>query len=221
MKCQKCGTENPSKNNFCGTCGEQLKGALFCKHCGKELPQKSRFCIYCGVKVGSGVSPGRYPDASHPDNVEDTVSTAGASTRRHYTHQAIRKKGKSIKFSGRGGSHKHAARSKLLRYSMTAVSVLTVGAVLIMTLTSWTRPTSSSSNGTGSDIVWASDVQRIASNFNCPCGECGVARLDICTCDIAGGANEAKSYIQQLLNQGIPDDEVITRVEERYGNRIL
>jgi cytochrome c-type biogenesis protein CcmH/NrfF len=133
-------------------------------------------------------------------------------------YQAAKNKKTAPKPYKRSGSYGRGSRSKVIGYSSLAVIVLLVGGILLLTLQPKAQP---GNTGNGSSIVWAADVQRIASNFNCPCGQCGIARLDTCTCDIAGGANEAKSYIQYLLNQGLPDNEVITGVEERYGNRIL
>lgn len=75
-------------------------------------------------------------------------------------------------------------------------------------------------SGSGTSIVWPANVQKIAANFNCPCEQCGIIRLDECTCDIARGAVEVKTYIQNLLKQNLPEEEIIKSVDKRYGHRI-
>ncbi len=194
MKCSRCGFENSNQSNFCTNCGDQLHADLFCRHCGNELPPKSKYCLYCGTKVGSMIPSARS------------------------NFQASKKKKTVPKPYKRSGTPSRAARTKLVGYSSLALIIIVIGGILLLTLP---RRAQTVSKGNETSIVWAADVQRIASNFNCPCGQCGIARLDTCTCDIVGGANEAKSYIQYLLNQGLPDNEVITKVEERYGNRVL
>ena len=116
-----------------------------------------------------------------------------------------------------------------------AIGVVSVAAVLAVAflVMSYSRSSSqrslqaggaSSANqntSAGAQIAWSAEVQRIASKFNCPCEKCGVVRLDECTCDIPRGAVEVKSYIQSLLNGKLSEQEIIQRVEERYGHRII
>ncbi len=101
--------------------------------------------------------------------------------------------------------------------SLAAVLVV-LGVVWYLTTRQPGREDPAPSFATGTE--WSAAVQRIAAQFNCPCGKCGVTRLDVCTCDIARGAVETKGFIATLLNQGLKQDEVIKQVEERYGNRI-
>ena len=49
MKCDLCGTENPSNAVFCKHCGHRLDNMSVCQHCGKLTPVDGRFCINCGV----------------------------------------------------------------------------------------------------------------------------------------------------------------------------
>ena len=54
MRCSKCGTNNPSTNNFCAKCGNAL--AKHCAKCGAENPPTSDFCGQCGTSLTSGAS---------------------------------------------------------------------------------------------------------------------------------------------------------------------
>src|SRR5712691_699072 len=47
MRCSKCGTNNPSTNNFCAKCGNAL--AKHCSRCNAENPPTSDFCGKCGA----------------------------------------------------------------------------------------------------------------------------------------------------------------------------
>lgn len=51
MRCESCGTENPSGQRFCGHCGAAL--ALTCGSCGAANPPGQRFCGACGAQLGS------------------------------------------------------------------------------------------------------------------------------------------------------------------------
>ncbi len=62
-----------------------------------------------------------------------------------------------------------------------------------------------------------SEVYEVAEKFICPCGGCGEMALETCSCDMDHGAIEAKSFIQQQLNQGKSKDEVIAAMIKRYG----
>jgi ribosomal protein L40E len=52
MRCTKCGTNNPSTNNFCTKCGNAL--AKHCVKCKAENPPTSDFCSKCGAPLGNG-----------------------------------------------------------------------------------------------------------------------------------------------------------------------
>jgi class 3 adenylate cyclase/tetratricopeptide (TPR) repeat protein/ribosomal protein L40E len=52
MRCTKCGTNNPSTNNFCAKCGNAL--AKHCVKCKAENPPTSDFCGKCGAPLGNG-----------------------------------------------------------------------------------------------------------------------------------------------------------------------
>jgi class 3 adenylate cyclase/tetratricopeptide (TPR) repeat protein len=49
MRCSKCGTNNPSTNNFCAKCGNAL--ARHCAKCGAENPPSSEYCGQCGTSL--------------------------------------------------------------------------------------------------------------------------------------------------------------------------
>src|ERR1700720_4824292 len=49
MRCSKCGTNNPSTNNFCAKCGNAL--AKHCAKCKAETPPTSDFCGKCGAPL--------------------------------------------------------------------------------------------------------------------------------------------------------------------------
>src|ERR1700688_1853449 len=52
MRCSKCGTNNPSTNNFCAKCGNAL--AKHCAKCNAENPPTSDFCGKCGTPLAGG-----------------------------------------------------------------------------------------------------------------------------------------------------------------------
>src|SRR5258708_7101508 len=52
MRCSKCGTNNPSTNNFCAKCGNAL--AKHCVKCRAENPPTSDFCGKCGAPLTNG-----------------------------------------------------------------------------------------------------------------------------------------------------------------------
>jgi class 3 adenylate cyclase/tetratricopeptide (TPR) repeat protein/ribosomal protein L40E len=52
MRCSKCGTANPSANNFCAKCGNALAKA--CAKCNAENPPTSDFCGKCGTPLTNG-----------------------------------------------------------------------------------------------------------------------------------------------------------------------
>lgn len=55
MKCDLCGTENPSNAVFCKHCGHRLDNMSVCQHCGKLTPIDGQFCINCGANRDSRV----------------------------------------------------------------------------------------------------------------------------------------------------------------------
>jgi class 3 adenylate cyclase/ribosomal protein L40E len=52
MRCSKCGTNNPSTNNFCAKCGNALTKT--CTKCKAENPPTSNFCGKCGAPLRNG-----------------------------------------------------------------------------------------------------------------------------------------------------------------------
>jgi class 3 adenylate cyclase/tetratricopeptide (TPR) repeat protein len=53
MKCQKCQTDNPDTQKFCGECGAQLE--LECPQCGIANPPQYKFCGECGQNLSGEV----------------------------------------------------------------------------------------------------------------------------------------------------------------------
>jgi hypothetical protein len=199
MKCGNCGKENSPGSNFCGSCGAELDKSYRCSHCGEELPKKSRYCIYCGTKVKSGPS-----------------AAARVPYRENKTGYVHKQKKPSTKRKPR------LTRSNIIAYAVVLVIVLGAAGYFISAFPNKASNVSKNNlnTGSGNNLVWSQNVQSIASNFNCPCGACGVTRLDVCTCDAIKGAVEVKNYIQRFINQGLPEQEIIVKVEDRYGNRI-
>jgi hypothetical protein len=60
-------------------------------------------------------------------------------------------------------------------------------------------------------------VYEVASQFNCPCGECNDG-VEVCDCDMVRGATEVRTFIYQLLQVHKPP-HVIELVAEEYGHR--
>lgn len=199
MKCGNCGTENSQNSNFCSKCGAEFDKIFRCSHCGEELPVKSKYCIYCGAKVKTGQSA--------------AVRAPRQENRARYVNK---RKKSSVSRKPR------LTKRNLIGYVVVIVIVLGVAGYFLAAFPNRESNVSRGNlnTGFGNNLVWSQEVQRIASNFNCSCGACGVTRLDICTCDSVKGAVEVKNYIQRFINQGLPEEEIIVKVEDRYGNRI-
>ena len=59
MRCESCGTENPTGQRFCGHCGAAL--ALICGSCGATNQPSQKYCGACGTSL-----VGAYEDAGIP-----------------------------------------------------------------------------------------------------------------------------------------------------------
>lgn len=66
-----------------------------------------------------------------------------------------------------------------------------------------------------------SQVNLVAANFRCACGQCGELFLVDCTCDMPRGAVEEKRFIRNQLRQGMTVDRVIELTDRKYGHRII
>lgn len=73
-------------------------------------------------------------------------------------------------------------------------------------------PVSSSQMQTG----YSAQVQQVASNFMCPCGQCN-DNLAVCNCNSPSGSVEVKGFIQQGLAQGKTVDQMIAAVQLKYS----
>ncbi len=77
MRCSKCGTNNPSTNNFCAKCGNAL--AKQCAKCKAENPPTSDFCGKCGARLTNGVGAAA-ATSSLPRAAADDVRVAPEPT---------------------------------------------------------------------------------------------------------------------------------------------
>lgn len=84
---------------------------------------------------------------------------------------------------------------------------------------------SSTFNTPGSNIKLAAtfnDRVEIYSQFECPCGQCGVDELKDCTCNHKNGAIEVKSYIDSQIALNLYSvDEIVSQVASKYGGKKL
>jgi class 3 adenylate cyclase len=76
MRCSKCGTNNPSANNFCAKCGDAL--AKHCAKCKAENPATSDFCGKCGAPLANGA--GAAVATSSPQGSTSSVRVAPEQT---------------------------------------------------------------------------------------------------------------------------------------------
>ena len=72
MRCSKCGTNNPSTNNFCAKCGNALEKR--CAKCKAENPPTSDFCGKCGAPLTNGA--GAAAATSSPQGSASSVRVA-------------------------------------------------------------------------------------------------------------------------------------------------
>ena len=200
MECSYCGANNPEGSKFCSKCGREILSEIVCVQCGKILEQGSNFCRACGTKVKAS-----------------KASPAGASKTKR---ASARQRSTTKRVTGKKGKM-NTAQS----FIPVVIVVVVIAGVLIWVLSQ--SPSSGNRSSEFRDVnvapasnqAWTAEVQSIAANFNCPCGECGITPLDSCTCDAPSGAVEVKSYISELLDQGLSKFEVVKLVEEQYGNR--
>ncbi len=190
MKCAKCGTENHDSHKYCANCGQRLGGRNVCSRCGAALPKKSNFCVSCGAKVPGGGIVGQ----------------------------------------GRTVSRESRGRVRTSRSGGRRFTVVTTVAVVIVALAGYFIfvPGAAKSNRSFDDrfpdverdALWSPDVQRIASRFYCPCGQCGEELLNECDCQAPGGAVEARRFIRRLLDENLSEEEIMRRFEAKYGNKV-
>src|SRR5579864_5357491 len=93
MRCSKCGTNNPSTNNFCAKCGSALTKP--CAKCKTENPPTSDFCGKCGapLKNCAGAAAVTPSSPGTPSGVhvapEQTSADAGAKDGERKTVTAL------------------------------------------------------------------------------------------------------------------------------------
>lgn len=56
-------------------------------------------------------------------------------------------------------------------------------------------------------------VARVASRFDCSCGECS-DKLDVCRCETA---QAERAFIQKQLQDGSTEAEAVNRLKQKYG----
>jgi len=55
LNCAECGTEVNTTEDFCSSCGTQLK-VLECSECGNEVDATAEFCSGCGTEIDDNVT---------------------------------------------------------------------------------------------------------------------------------------------------------------------
>ncbi len=58
----------------------------------------------------------------------------------------------------------------------------------------------------------------IIDKLNCVCG-CKM-KLATCTCEDARGSKEIKTAVQDLVNQKLPEADILKKLEEKYGKQV-
>lgn len=59
VKCEKCGSDVPTNQPFCGNCGTSMakqpapSDTVSCRNCGNSIPNTAKFCRYCGQAVSA------------------------------------------------------------------------------------------------------------------------------------------------------------------------
>jgi cytochrome c-type biogenesis protein CcmH/NrfF len=76
-------------------------------------------------------------------------------------------------------------------------------------------------SASGNNASLEGQVQLVAANFRCACGQCGELFLIDCTCDMDRGAVEEKNFIRNKLRQGMTVDQVINLTDQEYGHKII
>lgn len=59
-------------------------------------------------------------------------------------------------------------------------------------------------------------IIEVVSQFDCPCGNCDLTLLE-CTCDRANGSVEVKAFIEENLEKGLSESDVIASVIKTFG----
>lgn len=77
------------------------------------------------------------------------------------------------------------------------------------------------SGRSGNDrIATPSDRDEIFSHFKCPCGQCGMDDLRVCTCQHPHGATEVKAFVDGIIaERKLSVGQVIKKVDQEYGSR--
>ncbi len=198
MKCVHCGFDSPSQTKFCTNCGKPLERTVTCPSCQKQVPARGSFCPHCGHKLKGSSRKSR----SAPRESRGVRASRG-----------------SLRSS-------KSQNSRLRDFVIAAVIVAILGAGIAGILysqrqrgdtqrprnTTQFRPRELPSNS----FVWPQEVQSIAAQLDCPCGNCSLNLAD-CTCDNPNGALEIKSYISSLLKTDKNKDDIVNEVKAKYN----
>ena len=194
MECVHCGFDNPSQTKFCTNCGKSLEKTVACPNCQKQVPRRGNFCPHCGHKLKGTSRKSR--------SVARTRTSRGTRSSRTVSNSSSKSK-----------------NSRVRDFVIAAVIVAVLGAGIAGILysqrprsTAQFRPRGLPSNS----FVWPQEVQSIAAQLDCPCGNCELNLAD-CTCDNPKGALEIKSYISSLLKSDKSRDDIVKEVKAKYN----
>jgi len=195
MECVHCGFDNPSQTKFCTNCGKSLEKTIACPNCEKQVPKRGNFCPHCGHKL------------------------RGASRKSRSTARGLRASQPSRPSRTFSKTKLKSKNSRVRDFVIAAIIVAVLGAGIAGILysqrprsTTEFRPRGLPSNS----FVWPREVQSIAAQLDCPCGNCELNLAD-CTCDNPNGALEIKSYISSLLKTDKSKDDIVKEVKAKYN----
>ncbi len=190
MKCIHCGIDNSAQTKFCINCGEPLERTVACPNCQKQIPRQGNFCPHCGHKLKGSSSKSR--------------------------SMARRRKSRAPQPSAKSSKSK---KSRLRDFVIVMLILAVLGTGLAGILYSQ-RPRNTTlfrqSGLLSGSFVWPQEVQSIASQLDCPCGNCELNLAD-CTCENPNGALEIKKYISSLLKTDKSRDDIVKEVKSKYS----
>lgn len=81
-------------------------------------------------------------------------------------------------------------------------------------------PTQTVKMSDGNKIATITDSDEIYSHFRCPCGQCGMDDLKVCTCKHPRGATEVKAFVQAKIAEGTRTiAQIMDELEVKYGSK--
>jgi cytochrome c-type biogenesis protein CcmH/NrfF len=130
---------------------------------------------------------------------------------------------KRFRTGKRNPSHKKTGQASFWKITaiLAVLFCIALIAKIIMTPTPAQHPAISQTTPlTPSTGLEETNVQLVASEFECACGHCGKTALMNCSCDRPHGALEEKGFIRMKLREGHSVEQVIQLLEQEYGHRI-